>query len=75
MESILLRVLVEGEASRPSLVKLEMLSENDLFFNFCSSLDPGVFQEIKAQQQLHIEYNSLATSLIKIVESCVSSPQ
>ncbi len=75
VESILLRVLVEGDPSRPSLVKLEMLSENDLFFNFCSSLDPEVFQEIKEQQQLHIEYSNLTASLIKIVESCVNTPQ
>ena len=52
----MLRLLVEGDRADPKLIRLEMLSEDDLFFNFSIGLDPDVFLDMKESQQLNISF-------------------
>ena len=43
VESIVIRILAEGDKTNPTTLKLELLSENDLFFNYSSVLDSHSF--------------------------------
>ena len=38
VESIVIRILAEGDKGSPSALKIELLSENDLFFNYSTML-------------------------------------
>lgn len=75
VENINIRILIEGDKSRPITMTIEMISENDLFFNYFSKIDESIYFQLKQEQQLNIEYSNLLNSIIKIISSCAANPQ
>ncbi len=43
VENINIRILIEGDKSRPITMTIEMISENDLFFNYFSKIDESIY--------------------------------
>jgi hypothetical protein len=46
LEAIKVKVLLLGEDSHPEHIKVELTSENDLFFYYLHSIDESVFAEM-----------------------------
>ena len=56
-------------------VKIELTSENDLFFHYTHIVDVDDFRRMQEQQKLMIEFSEYANVLIKMVNSCIKQPQ
>jgi len=55
-------------------VKLELTSENDLFFHYTHVIDEAGFKEMHEVQKLMIEFGDYPGVLIKMLNSCVKEP-
>ena len=73
LEAILCKVLVAGEPSAPTSVKVELSSESDLFFHYTHVAEERTWKAMRDEQRLMVEYpeypNVLAqsfTSAIKV---------
>ena len=55
-------------------VKIELTSENDLFFHYTHIVDEDAFRQMQEQQKLMIEFHEYPNILIKMVNSCIKEP-
>jgi len=75
LENIRARVLVQGEAQAPTCIKVEFTSEEDLFFNYVSLVNEELFQKIKDEQKLNVEFSGFLGLVLKLINSCHKEPQ
>ena len=74
LEAIKTKVLVLGEDSNPRHVKVELTSENDLFFHYIHTLDETSFRRMQETQKLMIEFSELPTILVRMLNACIKEP-
>ncbi|OMJ71708.1 hypothetical protein SteCoe_29993 [Stentor coeruleus] len=74
LEAIKIKVLVLGDDSNPRHVKVELTSENDLFFHYIHSLDEAGFRRMQESQKLMIEFSELPTILVRMLNACIKEP-
>eukprot|EP01015_Nassula_variabilis_P016467 TRINITY_DN2526_c0_g1_i1.p1 TRINITY_DN2526_c0_g1~~TRINITY_DN2526_c0_g1_i1.p1 ORF type:complete len:251 (+),score=49.95 TRINITY_DN2526_c0_g1_i1:63-815(+) len=74
LEPIRVRVLLLGDETNPQQIKLELSSENDLFFYYQHIANDSNFKEIKKNQQLHIDFSEYAVVIIKSLNKCEKEP-
>src|SRR5574343_70993 len=74
LEAIKTKVLVLGEDSNPRHVKVELTSENDLFFHYIHTLDETGFRRMQETQKLMIEFSELPTILVRMLNACIKEP-
>ena len=74
LEAIKTKVLVLGEDSNPRHVKVELTSENDLFFHYIHTLDETSFRRMQESQKLMIEFSELPTILVRMLNACIKEP-
>ncbi|CAG9332018.1 unnamed protein product [Blepharisma stoltei] len=74
LEAIKVKVLILGDNANPQHVKIELTSENDLFFHYIHSLDDAAFHQLQETQKLMIEFSELPTILIRMLNSCIKEP-
>ena len=55
-------------------VKIELTSENDLFFHYTHIVDEDSFRHMQENQKLMIEFGDYTNILIKMVNSCIKEP-
>lgn len=53
---------VQGDISNPTAVKMELSSENDLFFHFTHLIDEKAFRAVRDEQRLMIEFSDYPVS-------------
>jgi len=46
VENIQLRIFIEGDKNKPVNIKIELISENDLFFNYVSITNESIFAKM-----------------------------
>ena len=74
LEAIKTKVLVLGEDSSPRHIKVELTSENDLFFHYIHSMDETGFRRMQESQKLMIEFSELGTILVRMLNACIKEP-
>lgn len=74
LEAIKVKVLILGDNSNPQHVKIELTSENDLFFHYIHTLDENSFQQLQESQKLMIDFSEIPTILIRMLNSCIKEP-
>lgn len=74
LESIRVKVLLLGEDTNPQHLKVELTSENDLFFHYLHATDEAQFRVIQDMQKLMIEFNEYPTILVRMLNSCIKEP-
>jgi hypothetical protein len=57
MESIKVKILTLGDEHTLHQIRVELTSENDLFFHFTHSLEESVYQEVQEHQKLMASFN------------------
>jgi hypothetical protein len=63
LEAIMCKVLVQGDAARPTSVKVELSSESDLFFHYTHVADERTFKAMREEQRLMVEFPEYASVL------------
>ena len=74
LEAIKAKLLVLGEDSNPRQIKLELTSENDLFFHYLHNIDESGFRSLQESQKLMIEFSELPTILLRMLNACIKEP-
>ena len=75
LETLNLKLYVLLESNNISLVRLELLSENDLFFYYVHIADPSSFAIFQSQQKLMMaSFNEYPPFISKVINKCVHEP-
>lgn len=74
LESIRVKVLSLGEDGNPQHIKIELTSENDLFFHYLHTVDEPGFRVMQEDQKLMVEFGEYPTVLLRMMNSCVKEP-
>lgn len=75
-EAIMVKVLKIQSSSQsvPKNIKIELYSENDLFFHFTSILDEEIFKVMKENQDLTITYKEFIPLFEELCDNCINYP-
>lgn len=74
LESIKVKILILGEETNPHHIKVELTSENDLFFHYVFSNDEGSFAALQESQRLMVDFAELPSILVRMLNSCIKEP-
>ncbi|CAE7777562.1 unnamed protein product [Symbiodinium sp. CCMP2456] len=74
LEAIRCKILALGEELSPQHCRIELTSENDLFFHFVHSVDEHSFREMQEQQKLMIDFPDYVAVVIKMLNNCIKEP-
>ncbi|KAF4720112.1 hypothetical protein FOZ63_019694, partial [Perkinsus olseni] len=75
LEAIRCKVMILGENEGSfKHCRVELTSENDIFFHYTHSLDEMQFRDIQEEQKLMIEFNEYVNVFIKMCNSCIAEP-
>ena len=74
LEAVKVKLLLLGDDERPTTVKMELTSENDLFFHYTHTLDEAGFRLIQEQQKLMVDFPEYPTVLIRMLNTCIKEP-
>ena len=74
LEAITCRVCVQGDTVNPTAVRLELSSEQDLFFHFQHTLDERAFRLVREEQRLMIEFQDYASVLARSLNLAIKEP-
>ena len=74
LEAITCRVCVQGDTANPTAVRLELSSEQDLFFHFQHTLDERSFRQVREEQRLMIEFQDYASVIARSLNLAIKEP-
>ena len=74
LEAIRCRVCVQGDAATPTAVRLELSSEQDLFFHYTHQLDERSFRAVREEQRLMIDFQDYANVLARSLNAAIKEP-
>ncbi|OMJ87186.1 hypothetical protein SteCoe_11109 [Stentor coeruleus] len=74
LEAVKVKLLILGEDSNPRHIKMELTSENDMFFHYLHSADTNGFRQMQESQKLMIEFAELPTILVRMLNACIKEP-
>ena len=55
-------------------VRVELTSENDLFFHYTHTVDEDAFRHMQEKQKLMVDFQEYPNILIKMANSCIKEP-
>lgn len=61
LEAVRVKMLLLGDDASPGVVKMELTSENDLFFHYTHTLDEQGFRLVQEQQKLMVDFAEYPT--------------
>ena len=56
LEAVRVKMLLLGDDASPGVIKVELTSENDLFFHYTHTLDEQGFRLVQEQQKLMVDF-------------------
>ena len=74
LEAVRVKVLLLGDESAPSAVRVELTSENDLFFNYVHTLDEAGFRHVQEAQKLMVDFADYPPVLTRMLDTCIREP-
>eukprot|EP00742_Colponemidia_sp_Colp-10_P001089 GILJ01001179.1.p1 GENE.GILJ01001179.1~~GILJ01001179.1.p1 ORF type:complete len:237 (+),score=40.93 GILJ01001179.1:89-799(+) len=74
LEAIKAKILLIGDDNHPQHIRIELTSENDLFFHYTHSVDEATFRAMQETQKLMIDFPEYANILIRMYNSCIKEP-
>lgn len=74
LEAIKVKMLLNGPEEMPSSIRLELSSENDLFFHFSHCINVEDFHSVQEQQKLVVDYQEYPNVLIRMLNACIREP-
>mmetsp|Transcript_4400 Transcript_4400/g.8323 ORF Transcript_4400/g.8323 Transcript_4400/m.8323 type:complete len:267 (+) Transcript_4400:152-952(+) len=74
LEAVKVKVLANHENGVTEALKVELSSENDLFFHYTHQVDEVEFRIMQEQQKLMVEFEDFARVLIRMLNNCIKEP-
>merc|ERR1712007_137907 len=74
VEDIKCKILVLGDDNRPQHIRIEVASENDLFFHYTHNVDEFAFRKMQDGQKLTIDFSDYIAVLIRMLNNCIKHP-
>jgi hypothetical protein len=74
LEAIKVKILVMGDEPVPVSLRIELTSENDLFFHYTHNLDEHGFRSIQEQQKLMVDFPEYSNVLVRMLNNCIKEP-
>lgn len=74
LEAVRVKLLLLGDEASPSAFRVELTSENDLFFHYTHTLDGPGFRQVQEAQKLMVEFGEYAQVLIRMLDTCIREP-
>eukprot|EP00928_Gymnodinium_smaydae_P014715 TRINITY_DN15416_c0_g2_i1.p2 TRINITY_DN15416_c0_g2~~TRINITY_DN15416_c0_g2_i1.p2 ORF type:complete len:254 (-),score=56.62 TRINITY_DN15416_c0_g2_i1:37-798(-) len=74
LEAIRCKMLALGDESSPQHCRIELTSENDLFFHYTHSVDEQGFRSMQEHQKLMIDFPDYISVVIKMLNNCIKEP-
>ena len=71
LEAVKVKLLVLGDDAAPSAVRLELTSENDLFFNYVHTLDDAGFRQVQEAQKLMVDFSEYPAVITRMLDACI----
>jgi hypothetical protein len=62
------------ERNQVAEVRVELTSENDMFFHYTHSVDLDRFRHMQERQKLMVDFTEYCNVLTKMVNSCIKEP-
>jgi len=74
LEAIRCKILALGDEQSPQHCRVELTSENDLFFHYTYGVDEHSFRSIQEHQKLMIDFQEYPSMIIKMLNNCIKEP-
>jgi len=74
LEAVKVKILLLGDESHPNATRVEITSENDLFFHYSHTMDEAAFRLVQEQQKLMVEFSEYHSVLIRMLNTCIKEP-
>lgn len=74
LEAVRTKILVLGDEQCPHHCRMELTSENDLFFHYTHGVDEGGFRTMQEQQKLMVDFPEYTQVIIKMLNNCIKEP-
>lgn len=74
LEAIKCKILILGDEQNPQHCRIELTSENDLFFHYTHSVDEHGFRTMQEHQKLMIDFPDYVSVVIKMLNNCIKEP-
>ena len=74
-EALRCKILLGGEESNPSQIRLELSCENDLFFHFTSDIDEETYKIMQESQKLTVKFVEFSNLVKRLFNNCINEPQ
>jgi hypothetical protein len=71
MEGIKVKILTLGDEFALQQVRVELSSENDLFFHFTHALEEASYAAVQEHQKLMASFNEYPNIMIKMLNACI----
>eukprot|EP00898_Chlorokybus_atmophyticus_P000600 jgi/Chlat1/1540/Chrsp122S01829 len=74
LEPLRVKILMQGDDTAPRSLRIELTSENDLFFFYRHDLAEKGFRDLQNSQKLMVEFPDFPQVLIRMLNLCVKEP-
>merc|ERR1719335_1595324 len=74
LEAVRCKILALGDEHSPQHCRIELTSENDLFFHYTHSVDEHNFRSMQERQKLMIDFPDYVSVVVKMLNSCIKEP-
>ena len=75
LDTITVRISVEGDAGAARSLTVELFSESDLFFHFTRVITAADFSQVQEQQNLRVEFSEFAAVLQSSFDAVIQQPR
>lgn len=74
LESIKVKMLVQGSEEAPACMRLELTSEADLFFSYIHEINDEAYRVLQDDQKLMVSFGDYPNVLIRMLNSIIREP-
>ncbi len=74
LEVIKAKVLVLGDEHTLQSLRVELSSEQDLFFHYMHVIDAQGFAQVQEQQKLMVDFADYPSVLVRMLNNCIKEP-
>ena len=74
LEAIKAKVLVLGDEHTLQSLRVELSSEQDLFFHYMHVIDAQGFAQVQDQQKLMVDFSDYPSVLVRMLNNCIKEP-
>jgi hypothetical protein len=75
LEAVRVKMLTLGQGSKLKNIRIELSSDNDLFFNYEVHIEEPRFNKLLEKHKLAVDYPEFPELLVRMLKDCIAQPQ